>query len=277
MDNCKYGFWEIFNKSFAFMVKKFPSIVKELSLPLVAQIFGIILSLVPLTYLTKNLGLKGDELVPYIIPVLILLVIGLIFYAWGFWRCLLISCHMVLASCDYFSSKELDFNSYKADILQRQGNYVKMLLWYSLFIFVICILGIFAVILTLSQKGSTGAVLAMFCIILMTLAIIFYSLKVSLVLPVFVFERDIKPLDVIKRSFEITDKSLLLVFGVQLVYGLILGAFNLALPLVTFPVKLLCITNEAFLMVYNIVIGFAALIFIPFFSSVSYLLYKRLN
>ena len=81
MDNHKYGFWEIFNKSFAFMVKNFPSIMKELLLPVAAQIFGIILSLVPLTHLTKTLNLKGDELVPYIIPVLLLLILGLVFYA----------------------------------------------------------------------------------------------------------------------------------------------------------------------------------------------------
>lgn len=276
MDNHKYGFWEIFNKSFAFMVKNFPSIMKELLLPIAAQIFGIILSLVPLTHLTKTLNLKGDELVPYIIPVLLLLILGLVFYAWGFWRCLLISCHMVLASDDYFSSKELDFNSYKVEISKRQGNYVKMLLWYSLFVFIICIIGILAIGITLSQKSSTGAMLAILSVIVMMLAIIFYSLRASLTLPVFVLEKDVKPLDVIKRSFELTKNTLLLVFGVQFLYGLVLSAFNIALPLVTYPVKLLCLSNPALLMCYNIIITFACLIFIPFYSSISYMLYKRL-
>ena len=112
--------------------------------------------------------------------------------------------------------------------------------------------------------------------IVMMLAIIFYSLRASLTLPVFVLEKDVKPLDVIKRSFELTKNTLLLVFGVQFLYGLVLSAFNIALPLVTYPVKLLCLSNPALLMCYNIIITFACLIFIPFYSSISYMLYKRL-
>lgn len=276
MQGFKYGFFEMFGWGFEFFAKNFSIFFKELFLPITMQVIGLLLSVMPVVYLTKSLNLSGEALVPYVVPIIILLIFGLILYTVGFWKYLLQFCYLTLASRDYFSEKYVDILEYKKDISKRNADYAKMLLWATLYGVLILFIGIFIATVFLSLKTSGGRLLAILCYVATIVSLIIYSLKIFPTVPIFALEENIAPKEVIKRSFEISKNSLLLIFATQFLLGIVALIFNILFPIVTIPVKFLCGNSELMLTIYYVIVTFAQFFLLPLYSSVGYLLYCRL-
>ena len=275
----KYMFYNIIRRSFDFLAKNLFTFIKCAFFPVVMQILGIILSLFPCIFLTVIQKLNGEALIPYIIPMLICLIVGIILFCIGFWKYLLLSCYFTLGTNDYDENKGFYLQIYKNDILKRQGNYAKVLLWAALFgilIFVAGMLIVFAVSYNIA-KQALPSILAM-AILLMTVALIWYYVKITFIVPIFTMEKDLKPYDVFLKSFNMIKGSK---FWFIFALGLVVNIITIILELIfAFLASFICsfFISENFIQsITNLVSSLVYVLLFPFITSVVMLAYKRMT
>ena len=214
----KYSFWGIIFTSFNFFVKNFKNLFFVMLPPILMQMLGLVLSLFPVIYLVNIKKLSSELLFPYIIPILICTIIGLLLYCSGFWKYLLTGCYFSLAADDFDSNKGFYIQIYKSNIDKRQGDYAKTLLWPALFMFLIFVFGMVAITYFISVKTPLSILVGVLCMILLTVILVIFSLKIALLVPIFSLEPKLCPLDVMKKSFEMTKMpKMLLVVGISFI------------------------------------------------------------
>ena len=271
----KYTFFNIIRRSFDFLEKNLFTFIKCAFFPIVMQTAGIILSLFPCIFLTAVQKLNGEALVPYIIPMLICLIAGIVLFCIGFWKYLLLSCYFSLGANDYDENKGFYLQIYKNDILKRQGNYAKVLLWAALFgilIFAAIMLAIFVIYNTATQILSL-----ILAILLMTTALIWYYVKITFIVPIFTMEKDLKPYDVFLKSFNMIKGSK---FWFIFALGFAINIIVLALEFVfAFIISFICtffIAQSFIQPIANFISSLVYVLLFPFITSSVMLAYKRM-
>ncbi len=225
----KYLFWNILRNSFAFYAKNFNKLFKVMFLPIFFQIIGIFLCLFPVFYLTSTNKLTADTIYSYLLPILICLVVGLIIYCAAFWKYLLLNCSFVYAANDYDESRDLYMNIYDSKVLKIQSKYIKVLLWPALYIFLFILAGIALLAFSFSLNKIPAFLMGTLALVVLIVAPIIISLKISLLAQIFVLEPDLKPLEVMKKSFAMVRGSAFFKVAGML---LILSVFSLLLQFV---------------------------------------------
>lgn len=272
----KYYFWNIIGRSFSFWFKNFGVFIKAAFVPVLLQVLGLFAALYPMHYLTSVKKLAGEALIPYLIPILICLIFGIVLYCVGFWKYLLLNCYFCYGANDYDEDRGFYLEIYKKDILNRQGGFVKALLWPALYGLLIFGGGTVLMLLCIKPKVPVLMLLAIFFVLATTVALIIYSLKVSFVIPIFTLEKDLKPRDVLSKSLDmIKGRPLLVVFGLSVAVGVVTFVLQALLGFIAGFGAGIFLPKETALQFARIVSNLASLVIIPFCVCIVTLAYKR--
>lgn len=272
----KYLFWNMLSRSFDFFFKNFKELFALMLTPIAVQLVGIVLALFPSLYLVNVKQLSAEDMVSYILPIIICLVVGIFLYCWGFWKYLLLSCYFTLGANDYDETKNFYLEIYKNNIKQREKQYIKTLLWpalYMLLIFAVCM----AVILYCSIiKTKLTLIICALTILLMVVALTVFSLKISLLLPIFTLEPDVKPLDVMKKSIDMTKGSrIFTVFGLLFIIWLVSVVLQIVVSILVSIFGRFFISGTTLARCADVISGFSAMFLLPLNVSAMTFLYKR--
>ncbi len=274
----KYSFFNIVGRSFVFFFKNFRALFNLMLPPVILQILGIVLSLLPTLYLVFVQKLKGEELSVYLLPIFVCLVFGLILYCSGFWKYLLLNCYFTYGANDFDDGKSFYAQIYKNNMKNRQGEYVKALLWPALYMFLIFAVGILIIVYCFMIKTFISNFIAVISMIILTIILTVFSLKISLLVPIFTLEPDVKPLDVMKKSLSMTKMPVFfLVLGLSVIIWLISIVFQLFIA--TLMKNFVGIFVQSSLMsgVADFISSFLLIFFLPLTTSFMTLLYKRVS
>ena len=272
----KYYFWNIIVRSFSFWFKNFGVFIKAAFAPVLLQVLGLFAALYPMHYLTSVKKLTGEALIPYLIPILICLIFGIVLYCAGFWKYLLLNCYFCYGANDYDEDRGFYLEIYKKDILNRQGGFVKALLWPALYGLLIFGGGTVLMLLCIKPKVPVLMLLAIFFVLATTVALIIYSLKVSFVIPIFTLEKDLKPRDVLSKSLDmIKGRPLLVVFGLSVAVGVVTFVLQALLGFIAGFGAGIFLSKETALQIARILSNLARLVILPFCVCIVTLAYKR--
>lgn len=274
MDSNKYSLLNIFKSSFDFFSKNFSQLVNIMLPSILMQTLGIFISLTPAQYLNAAAKGTAQDMSIYLIPVFLCAIIGLTLFASGFWKYMLITYQMVLASNDYDDSNPLNFKSYENEISGRQNDYIKMLLWTTFYVF----MGIFGTFLFFFVSGifrnPFGAIIAIF---IELGVIVWLTIKSSLVTQVFAFKKDIAPKDILRGSFEFSKGHEGGIFIALAILFLIAIVVQVLISAISVPISLIAGGNIALANLINYFLGALALFLLPFNIAVITLFYKRIK
>ena len=274
----KYSFWNIVGRSFDFFVKNFNSLFKSMLLPVLLQVFGIILSLFPAIYLTYVLKLKSDDIIAYLCPITVCTVAGLLMYCSGVWKYILLNCYYVLAVNDYDENKGMYMEIYRKSILKNEKKFIQVLLWPAFYMFLIFIVSAIIIAYCFALKSPASILFAILLFTISIVSLLVFYVKISFLIQIFVFELDLKPIDVMKKSFEMIKTSiffklvgLLLILCVisiilQIVFSLFASLF--------FGIFVKGLVLEG---ISNFISNFALLFLLPLNVSFVTLLYKDVS
>ena len=198
----KYSFFGIISRSFKFFGKNFKELFGAMFLPVFLQGLGLLACLCPALYFNLMQRPTADMLGLFLVQILFCLIFGLVLYCTGFWKYILLSCYFSFAASDYDDDKGFYIQIYKNKLNKRQGDYVKTLLLPALIMLLIIVVGVIAVYYFVSLKTVVGALLGILSAFVAIVVLVIFSIKINLLIPIFTFEPELKPLDVMKKSIK---------------------------------------------------------------------------
>ena len=270
----KYSFFGIISRSFKFFGKNFKELFGAMFMPVFLQGAGLLASLFPALYFTYIQKPTADMMMVFLLQLLLCLVFGLVLFCIGFWRYILLSCYFCLAANDFDDDKGFYIQIYKNNINKRQGEYVKTLLWPALIMILIMLADIIAIFYFVSQKTIMGSLFAVLSFIVTLIVLVIFSIKINLLVPIFVFEPELKPLDVMKKSIKMVK---LPQFFWLLAFSLIVWLINVAIQLVISFTAGMFTSNVVYIRIVDLIATCIAMFLLPINICIVTLFYKKLT
>ncbi len=270
----KYSFFGIISRSFKFFGKNFKELFGAMFMPVFLQGAGLLASLFPALYFTYIQKPTADMMMVFLLQLLLCLVFGLVLFCIGFWRYILLSCYFCLAANDFDDDKGFYIQIYKNNINKRQGEYIKTLLWPALIMILIMLANIIAVYYFVSQKTIMGSLFAVLSFIVALIVLVIFSIKINLLVPIFVFEPELKPIDVMKKSLNMVK---LPQFFWLLAFSLVFWLISVAIQLIISIVASICTSDVVFLRIVDLISTCIVLFLLPINTCLVTLFYKKLT
>ncbi len=270
----KYSFFGIISRSFKFFGKNFKELFGAMFLPVFLQGLGLLACLCPALYFNLMQRPTADLLGLFLVQILFCLIFGLVLYCTGFWKYILLSCYFSFAASDYDDDKGFYIQIYKNNINKRQGKYVKTLLWPALIMILIMLANIIAVYYFVSQKTIMGSLFAVLSFIVALIVLVIFSIKINLLVPIFTFEPELKPLDVMKKSIKMVK---LPQFFWLLAFSLVVWLINIAIQLVISFTAGMFTSNVVYIRIVDLIATCIAMFLLPINICIVTLFYKKLT
>ncbi len=274
----KYLFFNIIMDSFVFFAKNFRVLFKTMFPSVFLQLLGSVLAIAPGYYITQVLGLRDDALLPYIPYILLSLTVGTIVVCAGVYKYIMLMPCYCLACDDYDKNLGFNYEIYKNKLAKRKAQYIKTLLWTALpgvIIFtshfllnIVCLLSITAIAMTVIQ----------ILILVYILIYVIYSVKISLVSQVFVFEPDKSPREAFGASLKyMRGKNAFFAFGLLVALCII---SSLGFKALAYLAAIICgLLNAPVYAVgpIDFILGIATLLLLPLYMYAFTMMYKRIT
>lgn len=270
----KYSFFGIISRSFKFFGKNFKELFGAMFMPVFLQGAGLLASLFPALYFTYIQKPTADMMMVFLLQLLLCLVFGLVLFCIGFWRYILLSCYFCLAANDFDDDKGFYIQIYKNNINKRQGEYIKTLLWPALIMLLIIVVGVIVVHYFIMQKTVMGSLLGVLSFLVATIVLVIFSIKINLLVPIFVFEPELKPIDVMKKSLNMVK---LPQFFWLLAFSLVFWLISFAIQLIISIVASICTSDVVFLRIVDLISTCIAMFLLPINICIVTLFYKKLT
>ena len=270
----KYSFFGIISRSFKFFGKNFKELFRAMFMPIFLQGFGLLACLCPALYFNLMQRPTADLLGLFLVQILFCLIFGLVLYCTGFWKYILLSCYFSFAASDYDDDKGFYIQIYKNNINKRQGKYVKTLLWPALIMILIMLANIIAVYYFVSQKTIMGSLFAVLSFIVALIVLVIFSIKINLLVPIFTFEPELKPLDVMKKSIKMVK---LPQFFWLLAFSLVVWLINIAIQLIISFTAGMFTSNVVYLRIVDLIATCIVMFLLPINICIVTLFYKKLT
>ena len=270
----KYSFFGIISRSFKFFGKNFKELFGAMFLPVFLQGLGLLTCLCPALYFNLMQRPTADLLGLFLVQILFCLIFGLVLYCTGFWKYILLSCYFSLGANDFDDDKGFYIQIYKNNINKRQGEYVKTLLWPALIMLLIIVVGVIVVHYFVMQKTVMGSLLGALFFLVALIALAIFSVKINLLVPIFTFEPELKPLDVMKKSIKMVK---LPQFFWLLAFSLLVWLISIAIQLIISFVAGMFTTNVVCLRIVDLIATCIVLFLLPISICTVTLFYKKLT
>lgn len=274
----KYLFVNILKDSFKFFGKNFKVLSKTMFLPVFLQLLGFALSICPCFYLTYGINLQGQELLPYMPVILFSLILGLVILCSGVWQYILLIPAYCLACDDYDKNLGFNYEIYKSKVANRKTQYIRALLWAALPGVIIFVSHFLVNIFCLLQGSDVAKLAILLFILIYTVIYVIYSVKISLVAQVFVFEPDKNPREVFEKSLNyMRGKNAFLAFGLMLALAVIT---SVAFQILSYVWEFVCgffAAGEFLINSFDFVLSILTLFLLPLYIYTFTMLYKRIK
>lgn len=262
--------------SFVFFAKNFRVLFKTMFPSVFLQLLGSVLAIAPGYYITQVLGLRDDALLPYIPYILLSLTVGTIVVCAGVYKYIMLMPCYCLACDDYDKNLGFNYEIYKNKLAKRKAQYIKTLLWTALpgvIIFtshfllnIVCLLSI------------TAIAVIQILIFVYILIYVIYSVKISLVSQVFVFEPDKSPREAFGASLKyMRGKNAFFAFGLLVALCII---SSLGFKALAYLAAIICgLLNAPVYAVgpIDFILGIATLLLLPLYMYAFTMMYKRIT
>ena len=270
----KYSFFGIISRSFKFFGKNLKKLFGAMFMPVFLQGAGLLASLFPALYFTYIQKPTADMMMVFLLQLLLCLVFGLVLFCIGFWRYILLSCYFCLAANDFDDDKGFYIQIYKNNINKRQGEYVKTLLWPALIMLLIIVVGVIVVHYFVMQKTVMGSLLGAVSFFVALIALAIFSVKINLLVPIFTFEPELKPLDVMKKSINMVK---LPQFFWLLAFSLLVWLISIVIQFIISFVAGMFTTNVVCLRIVDLITTCVVMFLLPINACMVTLFYKKLT
>lgn len=196
--------FEILDDSFKKLFDNFWPLCKYMLYPVLGQLLGILIALVPAVLLSVITAFGGGGLL--FLPIIILgALIGLPLFCHAFWKYIIRTAALCIISKELITTGQLTgFKAAEEQIRNRTADYIKLLLWIAL-ICIVLLAPIVTVCAPLLFSLVTAPIVAqMVAIVPITFifTLIGFVLPFSF-LPTFALNKDFNAKDTLKNSFEL--------------------------------------------------------------------------
>ena len=270
----KYSFFGIISRSFKFFGKNLKGLFGAMFMPVFLQVTGCLVSLFPALYFTYVQKPTTDMIPIFLLQLLLCLVFGLVLFCIGFWRYILLSCYFCLAANDFDDDKGFYIQIYKNNTSKRQGEYIKTLLWPALIMLLIIVVGVIVAHYFVMQKTVMGSLFGALSFLVAMIALTIFSIKINLLVPIFAFEPELKPLDVMKKSINMVK---LPQFFWLLAFSLVYWLISVVIQFIISFVAGMCTSDVLCLRIVDLISTCIVLFLLPVNACMATLFYKKLT
>ena len=138
----------------------------------------------------------------------------------------------------------------------------------------IMLANIIAVYYFVSQKTIMGSLFAVLSFIVALIVLVIFSIKINLLVPIFTFEPELKPLDVMKKSIKMVK---LPQFFWLLAFSLVVWLINIAIQLVISFTAGMFTSNVVYIRIVDLIATCIAMFLLPINICIVTLFYKKLT
>lgn len=208
--------------------------LKTMAYPILGQFFGILIVLaLPIIYFASGAEANTVSAIFIILGA----VIGLPLFCHAFWRYMVKAASLNVVALNFIKKNELiNFNAADETITKRTNSYVIFLLIalsVPNLVFLLFLLPLLPIYLT----KDPATVLSCVAVFLAGLVLFtYFACHFALVMQAFAFNENIRPMDAIKKSFELTHNKIFKTFLLSLVLSIIFAVFSAitSIPIIGF-------------------------------------------